>query len=111
MPSIHYNSTKINTIMNTAHSLLLNTVFYLMGITVLTGALSKLLTEFGVVKMLEKGLRVLMKPLFNLPGAAALGALMTFLSDNPAIIAFAKDRSFASFFKKYQLVSGSGRCP
>ena len=95
----------INTIMNTAHSLLLNTVFYLMGITVLTGALSKLLTEFGVVKMLEKGLRVLMKPLFNLPGAAALGALMTFLSDNPAIIAFAKDRSFASFFKKYQLVS------
>lgn len=62
----------LNTIMNTAHSLLLNTVFYLMGITVLTGALSKLLTEFGVVKMLEKGLRVLMKPLFNLPGAAAL---------------------------------------
>ena len=95
----------LNTIMNTAHSLLLNTVFYLMGITVLTGALSKLLTEFGVVKMLEKGLRLLMKPLFNLPGAAALGALMTFLSDNPAIIAFAKDRSFASFFKKYQLVS------
>ena len=95
----------INTIMNTAHSLLLNTVFYLLCITVLTGALSKLLTEFGVVKMLEKGLRVLMKPLFNLPGAAALGALMTFLSDNPAIIAFAKDRSFASFFKKYQLVS------
>ncbi|MBQ7272763.1 MAG: nucleoside recognition domain-containing protein [Bacteroidales bacterium] len=95
----------LNTIMNTAHSLLLNTVFYLMGITVLTGALSKLLTEFGVVKMLEKGLRVLMKPLFNLPGAAALGALMTFLSDNPAIIAFAKDRSFASLFKKYQLVS------
>ncbi|MBQ9410516.1 MAG: hypothetical protein IJU21_02780 [Bacteroidales bacterium] len=95
----------LNTIMNTAHSLLLNTVFYLMGITVLTGALSKLLTEFGVVRMLEKGLRLLMKPLFNLPGAAALGALMTFLSDNPAIIAFAKDRSFASFFKKYQLVS------
>ncbi len=95
----------INTIMNTAHSLLLNTVFYLMGITVLTGALSKLLTEFGVVRILEKGLRLLMKPLFNLPGAAALGALMTFLSDNPAIIAFAKDKSFASFFKKYQLVS------
>ena len=95
----------INTIMNTAHSLLLNTVFYLMGITVLTGALSKLLTEFGVVKMLEKGLRVLMKPLFNLPGAAALGALMTFLSDNPAIIALSKDRSFASYFKKYQLIS------
>ena len=30
----------LNTIMNTAHSLLMNTCFYLMGITVLTGALS-----------------------------------------------------------------------
>ena len=44
----------LKTIMNTAHQLLLNTVFYLMGITVLTGALSKLLSEFGVVKLLEK---------------------------------------------------------
>ncbi|MBR6211916.1 MAG: nucleoside recognition domain-containing protein [Bacteroidales bacterium] len=95
----------LKTIMNTAHSLLLNTVFYLMGITVLTGALSKLMSEFGVVRLLERILRPLMKPLFNLPGVAALGALMTFLSDNPAIIAFAKDRSFSSYFKKYQLLS------
>ena len=95
----------LNTIMNTAHNLLLNTVFYLMGITVLTGALSKLMSEFGVVKMLEKILRPLMKPLYNLPGVAALGALMTFLSDNPAIIAFAKDKTFSSYFKKYQLLS------
>ena len=95
----------LNTIMNTAHNLLLNTVFYLMGITVLTGALSKLLSEFGVVRMLEKILRPLMKPLYNLPGVAALGALMTFLSDNPAIISFAKDKTFSSYFKKYQLLS------
>jgi len=95
----------LKTIMNTAHNLLLNTVFYLMGITVLTGALSKLMSEFGVVKVLERILRPLMKPLFNLPGVAALGALMTFLSDNPAIISFAKDRSFAKYFKKYQLLS------
>ena len=95
----------LNTIMNTAHSLLLNTVFYLMGITVLTGALSKLMSEFGVVKMLERILRPLMKPLYNLPGVAALGGLMTFLSDNPAIISFAKDKQFASYFKKYQLLS------
>ena len=95
----------INTIMNTAHNLLLNTVFYLMGITVLTGALSKLLSEFGVVSTLERFLRPLMKPLYNLPGVAALGALMTFLSDNPAIIAFAKDKEFSSYFKKYQLLS------
>ena len=95
----------LKTIMNTAHSLLLNTVFYLMGITVLTGALSKLMSEFGVVKLLERILRPLMKPLYNLPGVAALGALMTFLSDNPAIIAFAKDKTFSSYFKKYQLLS------
>ncbi len=95
----------LNTIMNTAHNLLLNTVFYLMGITVLTGALSKLMSEFGVVSLLERILRPLMKPFFNLPGVAALGALMTFLSDNPAIISFAKDKTFASYFKKYQLMS------
>ncbi len=95
----------LNTMMNTAHSLILNVVLYLMGITVLTGALSKLMAEFGVVTLLEKLLRPLMKPLFNLPGVAALGAVMTFLSDNPAIIALSKDKTFASYFKKYQLVS------
>ena len=95
----------LKTLMNTAHDLLLNTVFYLMGITVLTGALSKLMSEFGVVTLLERFLRPLMKPLFNLPGVAALGAVMTFLSDNPAIIALSKDRNFASYFKKYQLIS------
>ena len=95
----------INTVMKTAHDLLLNTVFYLMGITVLTGALSKLMSEFGVVKLLERVLRPLMKPLYNLPGVAALGAVMTFLSDNPAIIALSKDRNFAGYFKKYQLIS------
>ena len=95
----------LKTVMNMAHDLLLNTVFYLMGITVLTGALSKLMAEFGVVSLLERFLRPLMKPLYNLPGVAALGALMTFLSDNPAIIALSKDRQFSSYFKKYQLLS------
>ena len=95
----------LKTVMNTAHDLLLNTVFYLMGITVLTGALSKLMSEFGVVTLLERFLRPLMKPLYRLPGVAALGAVMTFLSDNPAIIALSKDRNFASYFKKYQLIS------
>ena len=99
------SSNLLNTIMNTAHNLLLNTVFYLMGITVLTGALSKLLSEFGVVGLAERILRPLMKPVYNLPGIAALGALMTFLSDNPAIIAFAKDKTFSSYFRKYQLLS------
>ena len=95
----------MNTIMRTAHDLLLYTVLYLLGITVLSGALGKLLVEFGVVRLLEKILRPLMKPLFNLPGVAALGAVLTFLSDNPAIISLANDKNFSSYFKKYQLIS------
>ena len=95
----------LNTIMHTAHDLLLNTVFYLMGICVLTGAIGRLFVEFGVVKLLEGLLRPLMKPLFNLPGVAALGATMTFLSDNPAIISLSQDRRFSSYFKKYQFIS------
>ena len=95
----------LNTIMHTAHDLLLNTVFYLMGICVITGALGKLFVEFGVVALIEKILRPFMKPLFNLPGVASLGAVMTFLSDNPAIISLSKDKRFASYFKKYQFIS------
>lgn len=95
----------LKTMMNTAHDLLLNTVFYLMSICVLTGAIGRLFMEFGVVKLFEKLLRPLMKPLFNLPGVASLGAVMTFLSDNPAIISLASDRRFASYFKKFQLIS------
>lgn len=95
----------LNTVMKTAHDLLLNTVFYLMSICVLMGALSRLFAEFGVVSLLEKLLRPLMKPLFNLPGVASLGAVMTFLSDNPAIISLSKDKRFSRYFKKYQLIS------
>ena len=95
----------LNTIMHTAHDLLLNTVFYLMAICVLTGALGQILVEFGVVALMEKLLKPLMKPLFNLPGVASLGAVMTFLSDNPAIISLAEDKRFAQYFKKYQLIS------
>ena len=95
----------LNTIMHTAHDLLLNTVFYLMGICVVTGAIGRLFVEFGVVKLLENILRPLMRPLFNLPGVAALGATMTFLSDNPAIISLSQDRRFCRYFKKYQYIS------
>ena len=95
----------LNTIMKTAHDLLLNTVFYLMAICVITGALGRIFVEFGVVNLLERILRPLMKPLFNLPGVASLGAVMTFLSDNPAIISLAKDKRFSTYFKKFQLIS------
>lgn len=95
----------LNSLMHTAWDLLMNTVFFIMGITVLSGALGKLLIEFGVVRLLELLLAPLMKPIFNLPGVSALGGLMTFFSDNPAIIGLAKDKNFNKYYKPYQLVS------
>ena len=95
----------MNTIMQTAYSLLLETVFYIMAITVVSGALGNLLVEIGVVRLIEVVLLPLMNPLYNLPCVAALGGVMTFLSDNPAIISLSKDAHFARYFKKYQLIS------
>lgn len=95
----------INTITRTAHDLLLNTVFYIMAITVIVGALSSILIEFGVVRIIERLMAPLMKPLFGLPGVASLAAVMTFLSDNPAVISLARDKGYASYFKKHQLYS------
>ena len=94
-----------NTVFNTAHQLMLNTVLYLMGITVLAGAIGRLLTEFHVVSALERLLRPLMRPIFNLPGQAAMAAVMTFFSDNPAVIGLAKDRRFKHLFKTTEFIS------
>ena len=95
----------LNTIMRTAHDLLLNTVFYLMAMCVLTGALSRIFSVFGVVDLLQKMLKPVLRPLFNLPGVSSAGALMTFLSDKPAIISVAKNPKFARHFKRYQHIS------
>lgn len=92
----------MNTLMNTAYALLMDTVFYLMAICVLMGAISDLLAEFGVVSLANRLLRPLMKPLYGLPGAASLGIVTTFLSDNPVILTLADNRYFRSFFKAYQ---------
>lgn len=105
LASVMGTPNMLNTVMNTAHDLLLNTVFYLMAICVITGAIGRIFMEFGVVTLLEKLLRPLMKPLFNLPGVASLGAVLTFLSDNPAIISLTQDKRFSSYFKKYQFIS------
>lgn len=90
-------------IMNTAHDLLLNTVFLIMSMAVLAGALSALLSEFGVISLLNKAFAIFMKPLYGLPGASIAGAITTYLSDNPAIISFSKDKTFTKFFKKHQI--------
>lgn len=93
----------VNTMMNTAYRLLQDTVFYIMAIAVLAGAISGLLTEFGVVALINRLLSSLMEPLYHLPGASILGVLATYLSDNPAILTLADDSGFRCFFKKYQL--------
>ena len=93
----------LSTMMNTAYALLLDTVFYIMAIAVLAGAVSALLSEFGVVDLINRLVSPLMKPLFGLPGAASLGIITTYLSDNPAILALANDGKFRGYFKKYQL--------
>ena len=93
----------MNTMMNTAYSLLMDTVFYIMAIAVMAGAVSGLFTEFGVVSLVNKLLSPLMKPLYGLPGASIIGILATYLSDNPAILTLAKQEGFRRYYKKYQL--------
>ena len=91
------------TMMATAHDLLLNTVFFIMAMAVIAGAISVLLSEFGAIALINKIFAPLMKPFWGMPGASVTGAIATYLSDNPAIIPFAKDKRFVSFFKKYQV--------
>ena len=92
-----------STMMKTAHDLLINTVFFIMAIAVLAGAIGALLMEFGVIALINKLLSPLMKPLYDLPGAASVGIITTYLSDNPAIISLAKDKGFVTYFKRYQI--------
>lgn len=91
-----------NTLMNTAYSILIETVLYICAICTLMGALSELLSEFGVIGLCQKIISPLMKPLYDMPGAAAVGILSTFLSDNPAILTLAENPSIRKYFKKYQ---------
>ena len=91
------------TMMATAHDLLLQTVFLIMAMAVLAGAISGLLSEFGAIALINKIFAPLMKPMYGLPGASITGVIATYLSDNPAIIPFAKDKTFTQYFKKYQV--------
>lgn len=103
MGSIMGTINMFNTLMNTAFELLLDTVFYIMAIAVLAGSISGLLSEFGVVSLVNKLLSPLMGPVYDLPGASTIGVVTTYLSDNPAILTLAEDKGFRRYFKKYQL--------
>ncbi len=95
----------INTIMGTAHDLLLNTVFFIMGVAVLAGALSEILSEFGVISLINKLLYFVIYPLYRLPGASALAVVTTYISDNPAVLSLAANKEFRKYFKNYQFTA------
>ena len=59
-----------NTIMNTAHDILLNTVFFIMAMSVVAGSISALMAEFGVISLLNKIISALMRHRYGLPGGA-----------------------------------------
>ena len=105
MASIMGLAHMFGSVMQTSFSLLKDTVFFIMSITVLAGALSALFSEFGVITLLQKIITPIMRPLFGLPGVASLGAITAFLSDNPAILALAKDRRIRGYFKKYEIAA------
>ncbi len=91
-----------STMMNTAYSLVVDTSFYIMGVAVLTGALSGLMSEFGIIGLINKILAPLMKPLYKLPGASTLAIITTFLSDGPAVVSLGKDKDFIKYFTPRQ---------
>ena len=101
--SVMGTTNMFNTMMNTAYALLMDTVFYIMAIAVLAGAVSALFSEFGVIALLNKLLGKVIEFIYDLPGASAVGVFTTYMSDNPAILTLANDNNFRRYFKKYQL--------
>ncbi len=69
-----------------------------MGIAVISSAFSAILSEFGIIPIINKLLTPIIKPLFGLPGVASLGIITTYLSDNPAIISLAYENDFKKIF-------------
>ncbi len=90
------------TLMNTAYENLMHTCFFIMAISVMAGAISGLFSEFGLIALVNKILSIVMKPIYDLPGAASLGILNCYLSDNPAILTLATEENFIRYFKNYQ---------
>jgi hypothetical protein len=93
------------TMMGTAHDLILNTVLFLMGVIIIAGAFTSLISEFGIVSIAHRILSPLMKPLFGLPGATSVGVVATYLSDNPAIMPLSADKGFLKYFRKWQVTT------
>ena len=93
------------TMMGTAHDLILNTVLFLTGVMILAGAFTSLIAELGIVGIANRVLSLLMQPLFGLPGASSVGVVATYLSDNPAIMPLGIERNYLRYFKKWQVTT------
>lgn len=96
-------SNFLNTFINTAYYLLIDIVFWIMAVAVLTGAIAGLFSEFGVLALMNKVLSPFSKVMYKLPGVSTLGAITAYFSDNPAIISMYKEKEFRKQFKDYQI--------
>ncbi len=93
----------LNTMIETSFYLLINVAFWIMGVAVLTGAMAGIFSEFGVIALLNKLFRPVVKVIYKLPGVAGIGAISAYLSDNPAVISLYKEKEFRKQFKNYQV--------
>lgn len=91
-----------STLMRTSYDLLINTVFYIMAISVLAGAFGGFLAEFGVLALLNLLLAPAARRIWGMPGVAAIVAMSTFLSDNPAVSTLGRDPEFIRYFSPRQ---------
>ncbi|MCL2405422.1 MAG: hypothetical protein FWC92_07745 [Defluviitaleaceae bacterium] len=93
----------LNTIINTSYALLTDTVFYIMAVAIVAGAISELFMEFGVVSIANKLLSGVVRVVYGMPGASVVGVFTTYLSDNPAILTLTDNEGYQAYFKKYQI--------
>ncbi len=98
-------SNFFSTLTKTAYFLLMDVVWFILAIAVLTSGFSGLLSEFHVIDLLNKILSPVMKFVYKLPGVASIGIVTTYLSDNPAIISLAHEKKFRKKFTDKQLAA------
>ena len=93
----------LSTLIKTAHYLLMNVAFWIMAIAVITGAVAGIFSEFGVVALLNKLFKRVVRVIYQLPGVAGIGVISAYLSDNPAVISLYKEKEFRKQFKHWQI--------
>lgn len=93
----------LSTLIETGYYLLMNVALWIMGVAVLTGAMAGVFSEFGIIALFNWLLKPIVRVIYRLPGVAGIGALSSYLSDNPAVISLYKEYEFRKQFKNYQI--------